>query len=116
MIDLREINETIDQLRRKGNTIQAAEQLALLYITRDYLQHEEREREEHSEREKMSMYSQAAAPSMIVVEPHSEFLSACNSAPMDDVFAILDAHMETIRVLYPREYDAIVGQIEKIDK
>lgn len=114
MIDLREINETIDQLRRKGDTIQAAEQLALLYITRDYIQREERGREERSELQKMSAYSQAAAPDMIVVEPKSEFLSACNGAPMGEVFAILDAHMETIQVLYPKEYEAIVARIKEI--
>lgn len=111
MIDLQEINETIDQLRRKGDSIKAAEQLALLYIARDHMQREEDARIERSERE-MGAYSQAAAPDVLVLEPDSEFLAACNGAPMGEVFAILDAHMETIRVLYPREYEAIVARIK----
>ena len=40
MIDLREIYDTIDDLRRDGTTIGQAEKLALLYIAADYMERE----------------------------------------------------------------------------
>jgi len=41
MIDLQEINETIDELKRNGSTVGAAEKLALLYIAREHMEREE---------------------------------------------------------------------------
>ena len=112
MIDLREIDETIEELKRHGNSIQAAERLEMLYIARDYMLKESDQSEQN--------YSQAAAPMkdetplIIQTKRTSEFLTACDGAPVDDVLDVIDEHMEAIRVLYPREYEAIVQKIEEL--
>lgn len=114
MIDLREIDETIDELRRHGNTIQAAERLAMLYIARDYISRENPE-------QTIQEYAQAAAPASVDITPAiastrrtSEFLTACDGAPVEGILDVLDEHMEAIRVLYPKEYDAVVERIGEL--
>ena len=110
MIDLREIDETIDELKRHGNSIQAAERLAMLYIARDYMSKENSA--------PMQEYAQAAAPVYIPerasTKRTSEFLTACDGAPIEGMLDVLDEHMEAIRLLYPREYDSIVKKIEEL--
>lgn len=113
MIDLREINETIDELKRNGSTVGAAEKLALLYITREHMEREEQRA--NPERHMESRYSQAAAPlpAIIMVEPRSKFLEVCDGAEIEEVLKVIDEHMEAIMVLYPREYDALIEKIRK---
>lgn len=112
MIDLREIDETIDELKRHGDSVQDAERLAMLYIARDYMLKESDKGEQN--------YSQAAAPMMeqtpMIAHTRrtSEFLAACDGAPVEDVLEVMDEHMEAIRVLYPREYEAIMERIGEL--
>lgn len=111
MIDLRELNETIDELKRSGSTIGAAEKLALLYIARDHMEQETRSAFDPVERG----YSQAAAPepSVADVEPKSAFLAACNGVPVEDLLKVLDEHMSAIFVLYPKEHEMIIRKLEE---
>lgn len=118
MIDLREIDETIDELKRNGSTIGAAEKLALLYIAREHM---ERESGQKLPTETAQNYVQAAAPvpdmetgRRVKVHGKSEFLAACDGARIEDVLYVLDEHMEAIKVLYPKEYDAIVLKLEEL--
>lgn len=107
MIDLREIRETIDDIRRHGTTIGQAEQLALLYIAADYMEREEGVQDEATQ------YSRTAAPERVSVEPKSDFLAACDGLDVQDVLDVLDEHMEAIRVLYPKEFAAVVRRLEE---
>lgn len=113
MIDLREIRETIEEIRRHGTTVGQAEKLALLYIAADYIEREDAE-SAHAPME--SGYARASEPDAVDVEPRSEFLTACDGARIEDVLAVLDEHMEAIRVLYPKEYEAMVRRIERTKK
>lgn len=106
MIDLREIRETIDDIRRHGTTIGQAEQLALLYIAADHMEREEGVQDE------AARYSRAAAPERVSVEARSDFLAACDGLDVQDALEVLDEHMEAIRVLYPKEYAAVVRRLE----
>lgn len=113
MIDLREIYETIDELRRDGTTIGQAEKLALLYIAADYMERE-------TPRQSAQNYAHAAAPEPVKEMPMvvttrgtSEFLAACEGVPVEDVLSVLDEHMEAIRVIYPREFDAILRRLDE---
>lgn len=107
MIDLREIRETIEDIKRDGTTIGAAEKLALLYIVEERLERDEARMDDG--------YAHAAAGSESVdVEPASDFLAACRGAPVDQVLYALDEHMEIIRVLYPREHDALLRKIKNL--
>lgn len=44
----------------------------------------------------------------------SDFLVAASMVPLGDLMAVLDEHMEAIRVICPREYDAVVAKIEAL--
>ncbi|MBP3647022.1 MAG: hypothetical protein J6K55_11445 [Clostridia bacterium] len=114
MIDLREIRETIDEIKRHGTTVGQAEKLALLYIAADHMEREEAERQNPENVERG--YSQAAAPEpqVVSVEHRSDFLVACDGVPVEKILDVIDEHMEAIRVLYPKEYDAIVQKMSEI--
>lgn len=47
-------------------------------------------------------------------KPPSEFLAAAVGANVTDLMKILDEHMESIRVLYPQEYDALIERIKAL--
>lgn len=118
MIDLRELDETIDELKRNGSTIGAAEKLALLYIAREHM---EREGGQRMPMETARDYAHTAAPTpdkekdrRVKTRGTSEFLAACDGARIEDVLYVLDEHMEAIKVLYPKEYDAIVLKLEEL--
>lgn len=116
MIDLREIDETIDELKRHGNSIQAAERLAMLYIAREYMMRE-------IDAQNVQGYSQAAdkpvredAPKVIKTGGESAFLAACDGARVEDVLMLMDEHMNAIKLLYPREYDTILRRLDGMKK
>lgn len=114
MIDLREIRETIDEIKRHGTTISQAEKLALLYIAADHMEQEETAKARELPERVESGYSRAAAPEPenVRVEHKSEFLTACDGSRIEDVLRILDEHMEAIMVLYPKEHKKIILMIE----
>ena len=116
MIDLREIRETIDDIKRSGTTIGQAEKLALLYLAADYMEREE-ECEKHAQTAQNYAYASPPKandkiPMRVVTRGTSEFLAACDGVPVDAVLDILDEHMEAIRVLYPKEYEAILRRLD----
>lgn len=113
MIDLREIYDTIDQIKRTGTTVGQAEKLALLYIAADHMEREEARRRIPDD--VVKGYSRAAEPvektERVKIEPTSDFLEACNGARVEDVLRIMNEHMEAIAVLYPKEYEAVTNKI-----
>jgi hypothetical protein len=112
MIDLQEIRETIDEIKRHGTTIGQAEKLALLYIAAEHMEREEEKN--RPRREDARGYAQdAAAQNVVSVEHKSDFLAACDGVPVADVLAVIDEHMEAIRVLYPKEHAVIIRRIEE---
>lgn len=114
MIDLREIRDTIDEIKRHGTTVGQAEKLALLYIAADHMEREEAAKTQEVPEKMENRYSRAAAPEPenVRIEHKSEFLAACDGSRIEDVLRILDEHMEAIMVLYPKEYKKIISMIE----
>lgn len=94
MIDMNEINEEIERLERGATTYSSCEKLSVLYAVRNNARNQD------------SGYSYAEAPS-------SEFVSAVKSKPLDDVLDILDAHMNVLKIVYPKEYDLIMQKIRE---
>lgn len=43
-----------------------------------------------------------------------EFCQACSNIPMQGLMAILAEHMESISILYPREYSVIMQRIKDL--
>lgn len=111
MIDLREIRETIDEIKRNGTTVGQAERLALLYIVREHMEREEAERQNPENVERGYSLTAAPEPQVVSIDHRSDFLTACDGARIDDVLNVMDEHMEAIRVLYPKEYEMIVNRI-----
>lgn len=114
MINLKEVNETIEKIKREGSTIQAAERLGMLYVLRDHL---EKEDAAHT----AQGYSNAAGPYRAMETPiqprtrrKSEFIDACEGVMIDDLLDVLDEHMEAIAVLYPREYEKILRELDEM--
>lgn len=44
----------------------------------------------------------------------SEFLTAAVGVPTPELMAVIDQHMEAIKVVYPSEYNAIVAKIRSL--
>lgn len=103
MLNLHEIESTIQELKESGTSVSAAEKLALLYIARDYMMREEEEAQSR----------RSPAPQIVqqLDEPMSDFRAACAGVPVDVVLDALDMHMEAIKVIYPREYEAVIKKI-----
>lgn len=108
MIDLREIDDTIRELKDTGTTVGSAEKLALLYIARDYMQ-----REDNPAQTAMQVKRSYSTSSYDVSES-SEFYAVCYGLCDDALLDVLDNHMEAIRVLYPKEYRAVIKKIKEI--
>lgn len=94
MIDLDTIEMEIRALEARGETTYAqCQRLAWLYTVRDHLLPNEDSR----------------------VRLHgSEFLDACNGHPVGQIMAVMDEHMETLRVVQPRVYEATVQKIKEL--
>jgi hypothetical protein len=117
VIDLREIDETIDDIKRKGATINDAVTLAMMYIAREHMVREGGERPAQMAQN----YARAAEkptekemPARINTRGTSRFLTACDGLPVDKVLSLMDEHLDVIRVLYPKEYDAIIKRLERM--
>lgn len=116
MIDLQEIRDTIEEIKRTGTTVGQAEKLALLYMAADYMEREGQEKPARGAQ--IRAYAAAdeperETPAKIKTGGTSAFLAACDGARVDDVMRIMDEHMEAIRVLYPKEHAAIIRRIEE---
>ena len=91
MIDMNEIEVEIDRLESEELTYANCAKLADLYIIRENFK--------GTVDASRSSFGQ------------SEFLQICSNAPIENVLSVLDEHMECIRVLYPKEYSAILRKI-----
>lgn len=118
MIDLRELDETIDSIKRKGATINDAVTLAMMYIAREHMMREE---SVQMPAQRAHDYSRAAAPPQVEETPDriktrgtSPFLDACEGLETERVLMLINEHMDVIRVLYPKEYDAIIRRLDRM--
>lgn len=96
MINLNEIDKAILDLENHDTTFATCEKLAWLYIVRDHLTQTEKSIEITSER------------------TDSDFLIASSRVPISNLLEILNEHMQVIKVLIPKEYDAVITKINKL--
>lgn len=115
MINLREIDESINEIKRGGGNMRDAEKLAMLYIVRDHLRQDEgMEGTPVRERENMAReYSRASAPDVTAApdDPQSEFLQVCDGVPVNTLLRVMDQHMGVIRGMFPRAYERIISEL-----
>lgn len=94
MIDIEEIERTINELENTRDTsYRLCERLSWLYICRDHLK------------------PPAMGEDARVELGGSEFLDACNGVPYAALMAVMDEHMETIRLMYPKSYESLMDKI-----
>lgn len=114
MIDLREINETIDDIKRKGKTVNDAVTLSMLYLAREYMERDEMPAHPAQDRPRAAESMPAReTPMRVRTRGTSPFLAACEGLEIGVVLDLIDEHMDAIRVLYPKEYDAIIKRLDK---
>lgn len=96
MLSIEEVERTILELEKRDTTYATCERLAWLYIVHDHLtQRIVQEKARASEME------------------GSPFLSACSGAEIEEILCVMNNHMEAIRLIYPKEYDAVVKKISE---
>ena len=92
------IEETILELEAKDTTFSTCERLAPLYIVLDHLQ----------------KYKEESVPKGISANGSSEFLQAVNGKNPDQVWPIIDSHMEELKFMFPKTYDSILAKIKNL--
>lgn len=101
MVSLQEIEEEIRTLENGRITYSALEKLSVLYNIKNEITGQ-KEPEKEIER-----YSYAAAPG-------SEFMEAVKNVPIEPLMKILDEHMSAVKIVYPKEYAAVIRMIKEI--
>lgn len=95
MLSIDEVERTILELEKRDTTYTTCERLAWLYIVHDHLT-------------QRIVQEKARAAEM----EGSPFLSACSGAEIEEILRVMNEHMDALRMIYPKEYDAVVKRIE----
>ena len=96
MIDLEIVEREINDIEvSKDTTYRTCERLAWLYIVRDHLR------------------PTKADPRTQAMDG-SEFLEACSGVSYPALMTILDEHMQTLAVVQPRVYEALMRRIRAL--
>lgn len=105
MLDMDEIRSEITRLENEKTTYSSVGKLAMLYIVQE--RNSPTPEPEPVEMQQMPRYAYAAAPE----PPQSDFLEAVSKVPIDKALQVIDEHMEAIKLLYPKEYKAVINKI-----
>lgn len=98
MISLETIEREINEVEAKcDTTYRTCERLSWLYICRDHLR-----------------ASQDGGTTTTQQLTGSEFLELASGVSYPALMMILDEHLETIRMLYPKSYDALMDRIRAL--
>lgn len=95
MLSIEKINETILELEQKDTCFSVVDKLADCYIVRDHLV---------AQQPKPKTGKLAGSP----------FLQAASGVDVAALLAVIDEHLEAVKVLYPAEYDAIIDRIKSL--
>lgn len=104
MLDMDEIRSEITRLENEKTTYSSVEKLAMLYIVQE--RNSPTPEPESVEIQQMPRYAYAAPTA-----PKSDFLEAVGKVPIEKALDVLDEHMEAIKLLYPKEYKAVINKI-----
>lgn len=92
MLSLEKIEETIAELQRQDTCFAVVDKLADCYIVRDHL------------------VAKQPKPKTGALSG-SAFLQAASGVDVAALLAVIDEHLEAVRILYPDEYSAIVERV-----
>ena len=97
MVNLDEINGEIAKLENQPSTYITIERLAMLYIVRDHLT--------------VSPVSVPAVSGLDIPHGDSDFMCGCAGKTINQVMEIMDELMETLSIIQPRLYDAVMDRL-----
>ena len=97
MVNLDEINGEIAKLENQPSTYITIERLAWLYIVRDHLT--------------VSPVSVPAVSGLDIPHGDSDFMCGCAGKTINQVMEIMDELMETLSIIQPRLYDAVMDRL-----
>ena len=103
MVDLDIINGTIAEWEAKELTFVVVERLAWLYIVRDNALMKVKEEGE-----------EPVVMPTVAISSGSEFMEACSKANPSKLWSVLDETMETLKLVQPRLYDAVLRNIREL--
>ena len=49
-----------------------------------------------------------------MIPTFQDFLDAANGKPYEDVMGVVNEHLETIKLLYPKTYDGVIQRIREL--
>lgn len=102
MISLDDIEREIKELEARGDTTYSlCERLAWLYIVRDHIKHGDTSVSSLNGNRTGNLHG-------------SEFLEACAYINFAEMMQVIDAHMDAIRVVCPKEYNAVIARIRSL--
>ena len=101
MVSLEVVEQEIMDLERRDTSYAVCERLAWLYTVRDHLRAGQGE-------------AGASPDGRTLRTGGSEFLDAASGCAADDVMRVIGEHMEAIRMVAPREYDAVVAKLRSL--
>ena len=97
MISLEEVEKTILDLEARDTTYAVCERLAWLYIVKDHI-------------------TPFPASNNIETDNNSEFLQAITGKDSNEVWRIINDHMDCVKLVYPKQYNSIIDKINAIDE
>lgn len=100
MIDLETIEREIDDLEHREASYKLCQRLSWLYTVRDHLM--------------AKVYPPEGKAVIKSALSGSEFLDAANGKPYEDVMKVVNEHLETIKLLYPKTYSSLVDKIREL--
>lgn len=100
MIDLDMIEAEIDRLELRPTSFYTCRRLSTLYNVRDHIL--------------ADRYPKEVSETLKSALSGSEFLDAANGKPYEDVMKVVDEHLETIKLLYPKTFEGLVQRIREL--
>lgn len=102
-MNVRELEKEIAALEKAEASWQTIQRLATLYIVFDHLTESGNPIVAHEIRSTMPDYA-------------GEFGKAISGASTDDVVSILAEHMSVIKILHPKEYQAVIERLTEASR
>ena len=110
-MDIDEINTHIHKLKCGATDWQSVEKLAALCTVRNELSEaESRENSPAPQPEPVRQIEYSTRPQ----EPQSEFVKAASAVPFSGLMEVLDKHMDSIKLVYPKEYSSIIYRLKSM--
>ena len=105
MIRIEDLDSAIAECQGKRNPdAKTCIMLAAFYTIKREMFGEEKEAEHYS-------YAPAPVRNTIELDSGSEFARAINGMALDEFLPVIDELMETIQIIQPRLYDAVMGRL-----